>query len=349
MVGLVVTHLIRILLRSLVRALNDLRQDKAANPSDLNELLMTMAEVRAQQNQPDQAIALHKEVLQRMGANLGATHASTLAYESSVALFCERTDRLSDAEAMYRRVFNCRLEALGSNHEDTLTVQFNLALTLRRSLAPAASQEAETLFARVVAEGDTNPDVAPVIVQRARLALAGLYQDSARLTAAEALLWRFLQADETLSLPRCEGLFCLGNLLTESKRASEAEPLFEEALAGRRKLLGPAHADTGRTLNGLASAAFAMGKLATAEAMFNEALEVLRQALGVHPFTLSVLLNASHAAVARGNLLKAEALLQEAVQVLQENAGDDHPATARARKQLQKVQTSIAAAGEIIN
>ena len=69
----------------------------------------------------------------------------------------------------------------------------------------------------------------------------------------------------------------LNNLATiydNTGRYSEAEPLFEEALSIRRRLLGADHPDTAVSLNNLAGLYRIQGRYDDAEPLFEEALSI---------------------------------------------------------------------------
>ena len=73
---------------------------------------------------------------------------------------------------------------------------------------------------------------------------------------------------------------------------AKAEPLYQEALRIRQKVLGPEHPDTARSLNNLAALYLAMGEYAKAEPFFQEALRIRQKVLGPeHPDTARSLNN----------------------------------------------------------
>jgi hypothetical protein len=82
----------------------------------------------------------------------------------------------------------------------------------------------------------------------------------------------------------------------------EAEPLYREALAGRRRTLGGEHPDTQGSINNLAvSAVDEQGKLGDAEPLYREALAGQRRTLGdEHPSTLTSINNLGAPAVRPG-------------------------------------------------
>ena len=67
---------------------------------------------------------------------------------------------------------------------------------------------------------------------------------------------------------------------------AKAEPLYQEALRIRQKVLGPEHPDTAGSLNNLASLYQHMGEYAKAEPLYQEALRIRQKVLGPeHPDT----------------------------------------------------------------
>jgi hypothetical protein len=85
-----------------------------------------------------------------------------------------------------------------------------------------------------------------------------------------------------------EGIAVYGLFLHKLGRLGEVEPLYREALAGRRATLGPKHPDTLISMSNLAGLLRAQGKLGESEALFMETLEGRRAALGPrHPSTLT--------------------------------------------------------------
>merc|ERR1712054_715116 len=64
----------------------------------------------------------------------------------------------------------------------------------------------------------------------------------------------------------------LAGLLEERGRLDEAEPLYQEALAGRREKLGDKHPDTLLSINNLAALLKAQGRLDEAERLDRGAL-----------------------------------------------------------------------------
>ena len=71
-----------------------------------------------------------------------------------------------------------------------------------------------------------------------------------------------------------------------------AKPLFEQALAIRKAVLGERHPDTASSLNNLAALLRAQGDYAAARPLFEQALAICKAVLGErHPDTATSLNN----------------------------------------------------------
>jgi CHAT domain-containing protein/tetratricopeptide (TPR) repeat protein len=112
-------------------------------------------------------------------------------------------------------------------------------------------------------------------------------------------------------------------------RRHEAQPLVEQMLAIRRKVLGEEHPDTAESYNNLAMSLQAQGKYAEAEESLGKALAIRRNVLGEeHPDTAQ-----SYGTVARnlfllGKYAEAEEGFQKALAIRRWALGEEHPDTA---------------------
>ena len=92
---------------------------------------------------------------------------------------------------------------------------------------------------------------------------------------------------------------------------AKAEPLYQQALRIRQKVLGPEHPDTATSLNDLAVLYQDMGEYAKAEPLLQEALRIRQKVLGKeNPGTATSLNNLAGLYWAMGEYAKAEPLLQ---------------------------------------
>jgi non-specific serine/threonine protein kinase/serine/threonine-protein kinase len=107
-----------------------------------------------------------------------------------------------------------------------------------------------------------------------------------------------------------------------------AKPLFEGALATRRRHLGDDHPDTLASITDMATHYLYAGKLDQAEPFCREALERTRRVLGDdHPETLNALDNMGSILQERGELAEAEAYYREALEGRRLVLGSDHEET----------------------
>jgi tetratricopeptide (TPR) repeat protein len=81
----------------------------------------------------------------------------------------------------------------------------------------------------------------------------------------------------------------LAGLLQAIGEYSQAQSLYERALAIHEQVLGPDHPDTARSVNNLAGLLYATGDYAGARPLFERALVLWEQVLGPdHPNTILV-------------------------------------------------------------
>ena len=78
----------------------------------------------------------------------------------------------------------------------------------------------------------------------------------------------------------------LAGLYHAQGRYEDAEPLYDETLSIRRRVLGDDHPDTAGSLNNLAALYYAQGRYDEAAPRLKEAVEIMEQVLGAeHPNT----------------------------------------------------------------
>ena len=92
-------------------------------------------------------------------------------------------------------------------------------------------------------------------------------------------------------------------LLKTKGDLAAAEPLYREALEGRRETLGDRHPNTLTSIHNLGHLLHVKGDLAAAEPLYREALEVQRETLGNrHPSTRRSIKNLSRLLQAKDKL-----------------------------------------------
>ncbi|KAJ5559378.1 hypothetical protein N7513_001777 [Penicillium frequentans] len=120
----------------------------------------------------------------------------------------------------------------------------------------------------------------------------------------------------------------LGNLYSDQGKLKEAKDMYQRALAGREKALGPDHTSTLDTVNNLGILYSEQGKLKEAEEMYQRALAGKEKALGPdHTSTLDTVNNLGLLYKDQGKLKEAEEMYQRALAGYEKALGPDHTST----------------------
>ncbi|KAK4141202.1 uncharacterized protein C8A04DRAFT_39242 [Dichotomopilus funicola] len=123
-------------------------------------------------------------------------------------------------------------------------------------------------------------------------------------------------------------LHSLGNLYMDRGRLSDAEAVYERALRGWEKGLGPEHTSTLDTVNNLGNLYKDQGRLSDAEAMYERALQGKEKALGPeHTSTLDTVNNLGNLYKDQGRLSDAEAMYERALQGYEKALEPEHTST----------------------
>jgi tetratricopeptide (TPR) repeat protein len=123
----------------------------------------------------------------------------------------------------------------------------------------------------------------------------------------------------------------LGRLYYDQGKLQEAEEMYQRALAGYEKALGPnheTHPPTLNTVNNLGLLYSDQGKLKEAEEMYQRALAGCEKALGPdHTSTLGTVNNLGLLYKNQGKLKEAEEMYQRALAGYEKALGPDHTST----------------------
>jgi len=120
----------------------------------------------------------------------------------------------------------------------------------------------------------------------------------------------------------------LGSLYWNQGKLGEAEQMYNRALQGTEKALGPNHTSTLGTVNNLGILYRGQGKLDKAEQMYNRALQGSEKALGPnHTLTLEIVNNLGVLYGKQGKLDKAEQMYSRALQGIEKALGPNHTST----------------------
>src|SRR6266516_4683472 len=120
-----------------------------------------------------------------------------------------------------------------------------------------------------------------------------------------------------------------GYFLKEQAFCTEAEPLYQRALAIREQVLGPEHLDTAQSLYNLARLYYDEGRYAEGERLYRRALKIREKELGAEHLDTAQCLNSLALLYwAWGKDSEAEPLYQRALPIREKQLGPEHPDTA---------------------
>ncbi|WP_017302191.1 tetratricopeptide repeat protein [Nodosilinea nodulosa] len=123
--------------------------------------------------------------------------------------------------------------------------------------------------------------------------------------------------------------------LNDRGRYSEAEPLYQAALAMRKWLLGDEHPNVAESLNNLAVLYDNQGRYSKAKPLYQEALVMRKRLLGdEHPNVAESLNNLAVLYDNQGRYSEAEPLYQKALVMRKRLLGDEHPDVAESLNNL---------------
>jgi hypothetical protein len=141
-----------------------------------------------------------------------------------------------------------------------------------------------------------------------------------------------------------ESLQMLGNLCADQDKLVEAEKMYQRALQGYEKALGPDHTSTLDTVNNLGLLYADRGKLDEAEKMYQRALQGYEKALG--PDNVTTCIPALNTIWAFGylfehqaDLAKARIMYSKALVGYEKVVGPDHPRSRSLRDNLRALDT----------
>jgi tetratricopeptide (TPR) repeat protein len=118
-------------------------------------------------------------------------------------------------------------------------------------------------------------------------------------------------------------------------RYSEAEPLYQQALALRQKLLGDEHPDVATSFNNLAALYESQGRYSEAEPLYQQALALMQKLLGdEHPDVATSFNNLGSLRFSQGRYQEAATYLERALALIERLLGPDHPNTQTMRAEI---------------
>jgi CHAT domain-containing protein/tetratricopeptide (TPR) repeat protein len=260
----------------------------------------------------------------------GPEHPSVAVRLSNLAGLLADTNRMAEAEPLYRRALAIDEKSRGADHPDVARALNNLALLLRKSNRLG---EAEPLYRRALAidEKRYGPEHPRVAIRLSNLAL--LLRDTNRRAEAEPLMRRALAIDEKTNGPEdprvAVGLNNLAQLLRDTNSFADAEPLMRRALAISEKSYGPEHPTVATRLNNLAQLLRDTNRFAEAEPLMRRALAISEKSYDLeHPTVALHLNNLAVLLRSTSRLAEAEPLMRRALAIDEKSYGAAHPTIA---------------------
>lgn len=254
---------------------------------------------------------------------LGADHARTANARRVLAQALAGQEKLVDAEAAYRAVYETRKLAGGTDSlGDAANDLADILVRLRRA------GDAEPLLREALRIGEAD-DPGANYVQYRRLALGESLVALQSYAEAEALLGTGLKALDDGSDARTEELrgylyqhaFALDLL----GREAEAEPLYRRVLKSEEAALGAQHRDVAVTLSNLGSTLADLGRLRESEAALRRAISIF-DAAGEKGDSLAQALEGLSVTLSRSgataNFPEMRSLLERALAL---RGGDEQP------------------------
>ena len=256
---------------------------------------------------------------------------------NEIAMVHEALGNYVEAEPMLEELLMRRTQSLGSDHNDVIDTQINLAIVYRRigKLEQAENRCTQSLSLL----NDQNRSQDDPMLLRCMTELSKIYLASDKILQAESLARNTYEksrlrfgAKNPKSLRRGQVLVeCLGKL----GRLDDAQTLSISIVSSLQLALGQSHPDTLGAMDSLANIAAARSDFNLALEQYLEILERKEQALGsMHPETLNTL-NATAVIYRKLDMLEEAKKAQYMVyQRLQEKYGHEHPETLRSMNEL---------------
>jgi len=268
--------------------------------------------------------------LQLSEALHGPEHPTVATGLNNLASLLESTNRMAEAEPLYRRALAISEASYGEHHPTVAAGLNNLAGLLQ---ATNRLVEAEPLYRRALAideasYGENHPEVATDLNN-----LAALLYATNRLAEAEPLYRRALAIYEASYGEHhpdvAAGLNNLAGLLYATNRMAETELVFRRALAINEASYGEKHPTVATGLNNLASLLESTNRLSEAEPLYRRALAIDEASYGKnHPEVATDLNNLALLLQSTNRMAEAEPLVRRALAIFVDftlRTGHMHP------------------------
>ena len=238
-------------------------------------IMSNMGLVYADLNQVDEALVHYNAALAGLTELLGPEHVNTMSVAANLVGLNFRAGNLDEAARRAKEILDWRVKSLGAEHPSSMQSLNNLGVIYMQKGDFAAAEPVmrETLRLRRLIDGEEH---FAVVVAMANLGNALDGQE--KYKEAVEVLRQAQATDKKVRGTEHPGyyitIFSLACSVSDATGFEDAKPLFEEALDGTLRLLGPDHEQTLRFARRIA------GEFARAD-RHAEALQVLTKHLGL--------------------------------------------------------------------
>ena len=280
----------------------------------------------------EEALALHRRVLEGRRGLLGEEHVSTLRTWRHMAEIYRETGRHEQAEAALREIFATQERVLGARHSDSLSTLLALAVCLLDQ-GPSPRLDEAKVFARRVfetREEELGEDHLETLYALSILALTLLEEGEAE--AAEPLHRRLLEKYRAIFGEKHDftltSMHNLAGNLGELGRYSEEVEILRELVPLRKELYGTGDVGTLASMKSYGVALLNLGQHAEARILLEEAFRFGSEVWDEkHPRLLTIQMFMADCHAKLGDVDKAVEIYARIVPASREAFGDADPRT----------------------
>jgi eukaryotic-like serine/threonine-protein kinase len=293
-------------------------------------LLESIAEAYANMGRLATADTVARRALELRTRVLGPDDPLVAASLRQVAIIARRRSDYPRADALLRRALAVHAAHEPGSLAEAETLQALMTVAVYRSeLEPAVAYQARSLAIR-----DSLLGPAHRLTLEARVAYARVLRRAARVEEAKRVLRDVLAAaaapDAPADFDATDPMLLLASLLDDEPHAlHEAESLYRQALAMRRRTAGPQHVSLDWPLGGLAAVRARAGDAEEALALIRQAHEIHVRAFGAeHPHTAMSYNGIAGILQLLGRPEEAVPYVERALEGMRSAHGDEHSAVA---------------------
>lgn len=251
--------------------------------------------------------------------------------QHGIAILLLQQGNYADAENVWRKAIETRIETLGPEDPDTLRSRMGLAAAMdaRGKHKDAEAENRDIIKVNEKLHGADDPDTLA-----ARNNLAEVLGKEGKYAEAETEYRDVIKREEKVLGPEDpDTLRSRNNLsivLSNEGKVKEAETECRDVIKLKEKVFGPEHPATLDSRNNLASALYVQRHYPEAEAEYRDVVKLEEKALGPeHPNTLMSRNNLALTLASQRKYLDAEMEFRKVAESEEKVLGPEHPDTLR--------------------